>query len=97
MNILDINDGEYANFLQEMQEDAAAKWPELAAQSRPKAVLLMPGECRIDIKSVRKMVRDRNIMVDLLNEFLALHPEETKLTKRARRFTGHSPQRDNPK
>jgi hypothetical protein len=43
------------------------------------------------------MVRDRNIMVGLLTEFLALHPEETNLTKRARRFTGYSQQRDNPK
>jgi hypothetical protein len=89
MNVLDENDGEYALFLREMLADEAAKRG--GTSTEPKSIsALLSGETRIDLTTVRKMVRHRNEMVHLLTQFLALHPEDTDLTRRARRFVGHS-------
>lgn len=72
----DGNDGETALFQREISDPATAN-----------PVYLMPGETRFDKASVHKIVQNRNEMVQILREFLALHPEKTSLTRRARRFT----------
>ena len=71
----DGSDGETALFLREISDPVIAN-----------LVYLMPGETRFDEASVHKIVRNRNEMVQILREFLALHPENTSLMRRARRF-----------
>ncbi len=72
----DGNDGETALFMREISDPAIAN-----------LIYLMPGETRFDKASVHKIVKNRNEMVQILREFLTLHPENTSLTRRARRFT----------
>lgn len=83
----DANDGELALFLNEIRAEATFTRRQISSDVNRKSVLLLPGETRIDLYSVRKMVRLHNEMVQLLRDFLALHPENTRLTSRARRFT----------
>ena len=71
----DGNGGETALFLSEISDSVTAN-----------PIYLMPGETRFDKASVHKIVQNRNEMVQILREFLALHPENTSLTRRARRF-----------
>ena len=72
----DGNGGETALSLSEISDSVTAN-----------PIYLMPGETRFDKASVHKIVQNRNEMVQILREFLALHPENTSLTRRARRFT----------
>ena len=88
MNDVDDNDSERALFEQELREEKAAGRLETSVNPISKHVFLLPGETRFESASLRKMVKHRNEMVQLLREFLALHPEDTSLTRRARRFTG---------
>ncbi len=85
---LDENDGERALFEQELREEEAAGRLPLPTDPTTPRVLLLPREVRFDFASLSKMVKQRNEMVQLLREFLALHSEDTSLTRRARRFTG---------
>lgn len=72
----DGSDGEAALSLRDIFDPAIAN-----------LVYLMPGETRFDKASVHKIVKNRNEMVQILRDFLTLHPENTSLTRRARRFT----------
>lgn len=86
MNIFDENDGEYALFLREMQEDA---------QERRKAIVHslrhnLPHETRIDSVTLRRFVQRHNQAVAMLREFLAVYPEDSDLVTRARQLV------DNP-
>ena len=72
----DGNGGETALSLSEISDSVTAN-----------PIYLMPGETRFDKASVHKIVQNRNEMVQILLDFLALHPENTSLTRRARRFT----------
>jgi len=72
----DGNGGETALSLSEISDSVTAN-----------PIYLMPGETRFDKASVHKIVQNRNEMVQILRDFLALHPENTSLTRRARRFT----------
>ena len=87
-DLIDADDGELALFLAEMRTEASSSTRQSSSESNCRAVFLLPGETRIDLYSVRKMVGHRNEMVKLLREFLALHPEDTRLTRRARHYTG---------
>lgn len=87
MNMPKEFDDETALFLREMREEEAARRG-MPAESICETAFLQSGETRFDSASLHKMVRHRNEMVQLLREFLALHPEDTPLTRRARRFTG---------
>ena len=72
----DGNGGETALSLSEISDSVTAN-----------PIYLMPGETRFDKASVHKIVQNRNEMVQILRDFLTLHPENTSLTRRARRFT----------
>ena len=80
MNELEENDGELALFLEEMRQEAP-RLQAILSKNR------LPRYAEIDLQSVRALVKDRNLMVTLLREFVALHPEDTDLVRRARRYT----------
>ena len=79
MNSVIEDDGELADFLEEMRQEE----PRLRA-------LLAKGNAsvsaEIDLQSARGMVKARNEMAALLREFLARHPEDADLARRARRY-----------
>ena len=84
MNVLDINDGEYANFMQEMQEDEQ----ERRKTSLHAIIYNLPHEVGIDLPTLRRLLKWHNQALAMLREFLEMHPEESDLTKRARNLTG---------
>ncbi len=79
MNINDENDGELALFTEEMRQEQPRLHALLSKSRRPIYK-------KIDLQTVRMMVKARNEMADLLREFAVRHPEDKDLTRRARRF-----------
>jgi hypothetical protein len=86
MNILDINDGEYANFMEEMQEDERERRKALFHATRHN----LPHETRIDLPTLRRLMQRHNQAIAMLREFLALHPEDSDLVSRARKLVNKS-------
>ena len=84
MNILDINDGEYANFIREMQGEEQNLRKIIA---RGKASTLL-HETRIDSGTLRRLMQRHNEAIAMLREFLEMHPEKSDLTQRGRTLTG---------
>ena len=84
VNLLGECDEETAPFMEEMQEEE---------QKRRKAALHasihnLPHQTSIDLPTLRRLVKRHNQAVAMLREFLAMHPEESDLTKKARKLTG---------
>ncbi len=86
MNVLDENDGEYANFMQEMQEDERERRKAIFHAIRHN----LPHETRIDLPTLRRLMQRHNQAIAMLREFLEMHEEESDLVRRARQLV------DNP-
>lgn len=87
MSILDINDGEYANFMQEMQEDER-NMRKRRETSLHAIIHNLPHEVSIDLPTLRRLLQRHNQAIAMLREFLEMHPEKSDLTQRARKLMG---------
>lgn len=86
MNILDINDGEYALSVREGQEEAR----ERRKTSLHAMIHNLPHEVGIDLPTLRRLLQRHNQAIAMLREFLEMHEEDAELVRRARQLV------DNP-
>lgn len=84
VNLLEECDEETALFMEEMQGEEQ-NLRKIIARGE---VRYLPHEVGIDRATLRRLMQRHNQAIAMLREFLAMHPEESDLTKRARKLTG---------